>query len=85
MLDNLPTTKKQFAEKKEAIAEKLKEMFQKKTTGLDEAGSFMPEINKLFDRMMGKVEGQMKMKNAQETKSFIKKQFDSVERRLKAG
>jgi len=35
----------------------LKKMFEKKTAGLEQTGAFMPEINKLFDRMMGKVEG----------------------------
>lgn len=34
---------------------------------------------------MGGVEEEMRVKNAQETKAFIKKEFETVERRLKGG
>mgnify|MGYP000904021230 FL=1 len=48
-------------------------MFESKTTGNDQALLFLPELTKMVDRKMGKVEDEMKLKNTQETKLYIKK------------
>ena len=60
-------------------------MFEARTAGNDQAGTFSAEIPRVIDRLMAKVEGEMRVRNSQETKAFIKREFDSVERRLKAG
>ena len=86
IMNSLPATKKEFSEKREAVYESLKTMFESKTTGNDQALLFLPEQTKMVDRKMGKVEDEMKLKNTQETKLYIKKQFENnVEKRLKAG
>lgn len=72
-LQNLPTNKKDFEERKKEAEEALKKLFASKTTGNDQAGTFLEEIEKLLENKFNKIEDEMKTKNSQETKAFIKR------------
>jgi hypothetical protein len=56
LLTSIPSTKKELAEKKDQIYEFLKKTYDAKTAGNDQAAHFQPEINKLLDRLMVRVE-----------------------------
>lgn len=56
MLDNLPNTKKQLLDKKENIYDNLKKIFQSRTLNNDQATNYLPEISKMLEKKMQKIE-----------------------------
>ncbi len=50
-------------------------MFREKTKDNDQAQQYYPEIKKMLQKNIKKLEEEMKVKNVQETKNFVKKEF----------
>lgn len=73
MMDSLPPTRKELAERQEALMEQLGRLFDSRTLNNDQAEHFRSEIGKMVARKMERVEEEMRVKNGQETKAFIKK------------
>jgi predicted transcriptional regulator len=74
-MDSLPATRKELAERQESLMEQLGRLFDSKTLNNDQAEHYRSEISKLVARRMERIEEEMRVKNAQETKAFIKKEF----------
>lgn len=55
--------------------EQLGRLFDSKTLNNDQAEHYRGEISKLVGKRMERIEEEMRLKNAQETKAFIKKEF----------
>lgn len=83
LMESVPTSRKELSERREQMLESLHKVFESKTMNNDQSVGFKEEINKLVEKKIMRVEEEMKLKNSQDTKSFIRKEFEVIERRLK--
>ena len=61
----------------------MEQEFKQKTKNNEEANSFIPQFKKVVGDKIKKFREEVSKKNTAEAESFVKKQFESIDRRVK--